>query len=558
MDIKKYINKKICEMFNVESVVIERPPKEEMGDFSLQCAPLRNEQMKSPIEVANYIKANFVDEENIFSDIKVMGPYINFYINYDLLSKNVIADIIEKKEKYGSNNQGKDDDLLIEHTSINPNAEPHMGRCRNSLIGDFVSNLFEFTGYNVEKHYFINDIGKKIALLVIGIETYGLKDDSFSSILDTYVKISNKAKEDEEIEQKAFDYLEKVETGNQEMVNKFKEITDKCVEGQIKIFDKLDIHFDVFTHESDFVYNNYLEEIINKLEKTGKLHEDELGRLYVDLSEYDIPTREPVLGLTRSNKTSLYPMRDIAYTIHKMNLNSKNNYIVLGEDQEVYMKQVSAVLDILGYKAPELISYSYVLLDGEKMSTSNGTLVLVTDFMKELKNILKQEFEKRNLEIDEEKVNILANACVKFTMLNVSKNKIVNFNMENATSFAGESGIYILYSLVRINSILNNNKDVSLENTNIKFTTNIEQKLIRDLYDFPYVVDNLLKTLEPAHLTKYIFNLTQNFSRFYEEVNISNEEDLDLKASRIKLLECIKQTITNALTILGISTIDKM
>lgn len=558
MDIKKYISTKICEMFNVESVVIERPPKEEMGDFSLQCAPLRNEQMKSPFDVANYIKENFEDKENVFSDIKVMGPYINFYINYESLSKTVINDILDKKEKYGSNNQGKDDDLLIEHTSINPNAEPHMGRCRNSLIGDFVSNLFNFTGYNVERHYFINDIGKKIALLVIGIENYGLKDESFSSILDTYVKISNQAKEDETIEQKAFDYLEKVENGNEEMINRFKEITDKCVEGQIKIFNELNIHFEVFTHESDFVYNNYLEDILNKLDKTGKLHEDELGRLYVDLSGYDIPTREPVLVLTRSNKTSLYPMRDIAYTIHKIQLNPKNNFIVLGEDQEVYMKQISAVLDILGYKAPELISYSYVLLDGEKMSTSNGTLVLVTDFMKELKNILKEEFRKRNLEIDEEKLTILANACVKFTMLNVSKNKIVNFNMENATSFAGESGIYILYSLVRINSILNNNKDIDLENTNLKFTTNIEKKLIRDLYDFPFVVDNLLKTLEPAHLTKYIFNLTQNFSRFYEEINISNEKDLELKISRIKLLECVKIAITNALTILGISTIDKM
>lgn len=558
MDIKKYISKKICEMFNVESVVIEKPPKEEMGDFSLQCAPLRNEQMKSPFDVANYIKENFEDDEKIFNDIKVMGPYINFYINYESLSKTVINDILTKKQKYGSNNQGKDDNLLIEHTSINPNAEPHMGRCRNSLIGDFVSNLFKFTGYNVERHYFINDLGKKIALLVLGIEKYGLKGESFADILDVYVKISKEAKEDTTLEEKAFNYLEKVESGDVEMVSKFKDITDKCVSGQMKIFKELDITFDKFTHESDYVYNNYLSDILDKLKEKKRLREDELGRYYVDLEGYDIPTREPVLVLTRSNKTSLYPIKDIAYSIYKMNLNNKNNYIVLGEDQEVYMKQISAVLDILGYNSPKLISYSYVLLDGEKMSTSNGTLVLVTDFMRELKKILKEEFAKRNLEIDDEKLNILANACVKFTMLNVSKNKIVNFNIENATSFAGESGIYILYSLVRINSILNNNKDIEKNTTNIKFTTSIEQKLIRDLYDFPFVVDNLLKTLEPAHMTKYIFNLTQNFSRFYEEVNISKEEDQELKISRLKLLESIKITITNALTILGISTIDKM
>ena len=324
----------------------------------------------------------------------------------------------------------------------------------------------------------------------------------------------------------------------------------------MKIFSQLNISFDKFTHESDYVYGHYLNDILKKIDEKNRLREDENGRYYVDLEGYDIPTREPVLVLTRSNKTSLYPIKDIAYTIYKMNLNSKNNYIVLGEDQEVYMRQISAVLDILGYSSPKLISYSYVLLDGEKMSTCNGTLVLISDFIKELKRILRLEFLKRNLEVDEDKISILANACVKFTMLNVSKNKIVNFNIDNATSFAGESGIYILYSLVRINSILsNNNIDYS---GSIKFTTDIEKKLIRNLYDFSDVVDSLLNNLEPAHLTKYIFNLTQDFSRFYESVNISNESDICLKQSRLRLLECIKITLTNALSILGISTIDKM
>ena len=446
--------------------------------------------------------------------------------------------------------------LLIEHTSINPNAEPHIGRCRNSLIGDFMSNLYSFTGYEVERHYFINDIGKKIALLVIGIEKYGLKDDSFSSILDTYVKISNAAKDDESIDQKAFDYLKEVEDGNNEMISRFKEITDKCVDGQLKIFDKLNIHFDVFTHESDFVYNNYLEDILNKLDKTGRLHEDELGRLYVDLSGYDIPTKEPVLVLTRSNKTSLYPMRDIAYTIHKIELNSKNNFIVLGEDQEVYMKQISAVLDILGYKAPELICYSYVLLDGDKMSTSAGTVVLVTDFMKAVRETLIKEFEERNSEISEDKLNVLVNACIKFTMLNVSKNKIVNFNLENATSFTGESGMYILYSIVRINSILKNN-NIKLTNE-IKFNNDIEKKILKELSLFPEVIDSLLKSNEPAHLTKYIFNVAGLFSKLYEQVNITNESDIILKSSRIRLLQCVSKVLTNALKILGIETIEKL
>lgn len=180
--------------------------------------------------------------------------------------------------------------------------------------------------------------------------------------------------------QQAFDYLKKVEDVDKEMISRFKKITDKCVDGQLKIFDKLNIHFDVFTHESDFVYNNYLEDILNKLEKAKKLHEDEFCRLYVDLTGYNIPTKSPVIVLTRSNKTSLY-----------------------------------------------------------------------SD-----------------------------------------------------------------------------------------------------------VINELLRSNEPAHLTKYIFNVAGLFSKLYEQVNISNETDIVLKSSRIRLLNCISKVITSALKVLGIETIEKL
>ena len=281
---KDYIIKLVKEIIGDKNVVVEIPPKKEMGDYSVPCFSFKDDVNKNPLEIANKIKENISDEDGIFASVKTMGPYVNFYLNYDKVS-NIIKEILDKKSNYGSLNQGHNDALLIEHTSINPNAEPHMGRCRNSLIGDFLANLFKFVGYEVERHYFINDLGKKIALLVIGVEKYGLKTDSFSDILDVYVKISNEAKTDEALEQKAFDYLELVESGNQEMINKFKSITDKCVEGQMKIFNELEINFDVFTHESDYVYNNYLTNILNKIDEKGKLKLDENGRYYVDLSD---------------------------------------------------------------------------------------------------------------------------------------------------------------------------------------------------------------------------------------------------------------------------------
>lgn len=558
MNIKEYINEKVKNILHLsDNVVVEVPPKDDMGDYSIQCANYRTEELKSPMDVAKYISEHFVDDKHYFKDIKLMGPYINFYLNYDVLSSYVISVIENEKSSYGSSYEGEGDSLLVEHTSINPNAEPHIGRCRNSLIGDFLSNLYQFLGYSVERHYYINDLGKKIALLIIGIETYGLSDESFSSILDVYVKISKDVKEDSSIEEKAFLYLEKVESGDKEMIHKFKSITDKCVQGQLKIFAELNIHFDIFTHESDYVYDRSgIDAVLEKLKEKGRLKEDELGRYYVDLTGYDIPTKEPVLVLTRSNKTTLYPMKDILYTIYKMKRNPNHNFIVLGEDQAVYMQQISAVLDILGYSSPKLISYSYVLLDGGKMSTSGGTVVLVTEFMKAVKEKLEENLSSRGEVISSSDLQRLCNASIKFTMLNVSKNKIVNFNLEKSTSFTGESGIYILYSIVRINSILKNVEKTSTDN--LQFIHPIEHKIIRQLYQFPDVIQELLQSYEPAHLTKYLFNLTQLFSKFYEQITILHEEDIDLKASRVRLVCAIKTVLENGLKILGIDSIDHM
>ena len=220
------------------------------------------------------------------------------------------------------------------------------------------------------------------------------------------------------------------------------------------------------------------------------------------------------------------------------------------------MQQISAVMDILGYSAPQLISYSYVLLDGGKMSTSGGTVVLVTEFMKAVKEKLVLNLEERGEKINNKDLQKLCNASIKFTMLNVSKNKIVNFNLEKSTSFTGESGIYILYSIVRINSILKNN--ISVSSSEIKFNTAIEEKLILSLYKFSEVIEELLISYEPAHLTKYLFNLTQLFSKFYEQVNILHEEDPVLKSSRVRLVSCVKTVLENGLKILGIDSIEHM
>ena len=557
MNIKKYIAKEVQRILNIEDEInITLPPKEDMGDYTVVCFQYRNEKLKSPKDVADYLKDNFNDEKNYIKEIKVSGPYLNFFLNFDVVSSKIIEQIEKEKDHYGSLNQGDKKELLIEHTSINPNASPHIGRARNSIIGNFLTHLYKFVGYDITRHYFVNDIGKQISMLLVGVKKYKDIDNvKFSEILDLYVKINEESKQNPEVEKEVFYYLNELENGNEEVRDQFKKLTDICIEGQKEIFEQLNIHWDVFTHESDFVFEHKVDEILDKLKEKGKLNEDENGRLYVDLSGYDIPTKSPVLVLTREDKTSLYPLRDIAYTIYKLEQNSENNFIVLGEDQEVYMKQISSVLDILGYKSPKLICYSFILLNGGKMATREGNVVLLEDLIKILHDSIEKEFQERNITTDEDTIMTLVDACIKYTILGISRNKIVNFNIDEATSFSGNSGVYILYNIVRINSILNKNE---IKQTDIKYNHDIEHKILISLHEFPHEVNKLLETTEASHLVQYIFHLTKDFSKMYEEIHIQNEEDEILKNSRLRLINAIKITLTNALEILGIKTVDKM
>ena len=162
---------------------------------------------KNPVEIAkelaSKIKSKYIEK------IDVKGPYLNFYVNKGILAKDTVNEILKKKEKYGSSGIGKKEKLLIEHTSINPNASPHVGRARNALLGDSLVRLFRFQDYKVEVHYFVNDIGKQIAMLVLGAKG----KVTFDSLLETYVKFNQDFKKNPRLEKDVFDLLAKLENG---------------------------------------------------------------------------------------------------------------------------------------------------------------------------------------------------------------------------------------------------------------------------------------------------------------------------------------------------------
>lgn len=560
MEIMEKYQKQITDLIKkelpVSKIVITKPPNSKLGDLSLPCFSFAKELKKNPAEIANELKDK-IGNLYFIDRIKVTGGYLNFFFNRSVITEDIINEIRRKEDAYGSSMSGKGKKALIEHTSINPNASPHIGRGRNALIGDVIVRLLRFEGYEVDVQYFVNDIGKQIAMLVLGAKD--IPDITFENLLNIYIDINNRVKETPELENEVFDLLYKFENGDEEVRAEFRKIVNICITGQTEIFAKLDIKYDTFQYESEYIFDNKTDEILAELKKTGKLFEDPDGRLVLNQEEYNLPLKAPYFVLTRKDKTSLYPLRDIAYTIDKIKANSEKNFVVLGEDQKLYFKQISAALDLLNYKSPSSVHYSFVLLSDGKMSTRNGAVVLLEDFMKEAVHKSLDHMRANKEKIDEKIAQAIAYGAVKYAILKVGNEKNVTFDWETALSFEGDSGPYLQYSYARINSIFKKYGSELPANIDLKvLKEESEFELVKELGNFENVVSKALEESKPNLLANYVYGLTRKFSTFYHECSVLNAENEEVKKARLALLDAVRQVIKNCLSLLGIDVVEYM
>jgi len=384
---KQEIIKQLVKQTNLKASeiekVLERPPSLEMGDYAFPCFILSKKLKKNPNQIAEDIAAKLGINKDI-EKIEVKGAYVNFYINKKKLAEHVI----NINNSYGKQKQGEK--ILLEHTSVNPNASPHVGRTRNSIIGDSIYRILSFLGNKVERHYYVNDVSKQIAMLALVFKP----SDKFDDLLNKYVEINKKIEDNPKLEEQVFELLHKFEHKDKKTTALFKKIVDTAVKGQKKLFSDIGIDFDYFDYESTYMEES--KHIVKELEKTGKVFIDEFGRKILDQKLTGLITKmkSPVLVLTRNDGTGLYIIRDLAYTIEKCK--KGRNIIVLGEDQKLYFEQLAEALKLINKPVPEVVHYSFVLLKGiGKMATRRGEVVLLEEFLNHALKKAEQGIKKR-------------------------------------------------------------------------------------------------------------------------------------------------------------------
>ena len=535
-------------------------PDNQTGDIGLACFCFSKTLRIAPEDIAR--RLTDIPYPPVVAEVSTAGPYLNFTLDRPSFATDLIHDIFEEGESYGSSGEGRGKRVLLEHTSINPNASPHIGRSRNGLIGDTLAHLFRFEGYEVDVHYYVNDIGKQIGLLVL--HTKDREKLDFHDILDLYVEANRRAEQDPAFEAEGLDLLMRMEQGDTDVAKAFASIVDICLHGQLAVLGRLGLRYDTFDRESSFLGDPRMDSAIAVLRGKEAIFTDDQGREVLDLSKlgYDREDGRYIV-LRRANGSTMYMYRDIAYTLEKIDRGGDLNLIVLGEDHKTYFTQMETIVRALGEKPPEAIHYSYILLKEGKMSTRQGNVVLLEDFLDEAIRHARERVDEQWPDLHEEDRNDIARiigiGAVRYAILSVRPNRNVIFDWDTALSFTGDTGPYIQYSCTRIASILRK-YGVPPETSpkSVTVSHEAEWNLILRLAQVPLDIEASLRTRNPALIATTSLDVARKFSMFYNTCPVLGAENDTIRESRIALCIATRRVLMNLLKLLGIEAPERM
>ncbi len=495
------------------------------------------------IDLAEGLRHPFV------SDISMTGSFLNIKLDRERTTEFIVSNLTE--DHYSEIAKGGK--VLLEHTSINPNASPHVGRARNAVIGDALVGLMRACGSEVEVHYFVNDFGKQIALLLVQLGTGGIGSISFDDVLAEYVKVNERAKADATVGENALDWLSRAESGDSPALEELKAIASHSLAGQLRILAQLGIAYDYFDFESDLLVSDSLNWIEKRLWEIGIAFVDEHGRTVADLSKIGF-TRDDgrYLVLRRANGSSMYVLRDLAYNMEKIRRCSEGrNIVVLGEDHKLYMEQVSLILTALGLVPPEQVYYAYVSLRDGKMSTRNGNVVLLDDFLRQAQQLALQRCRTANPDLTDEDIHEIAgkvaNAAVRFSLLRAAPTKAIVFDLDEALRFEGATGPYLQYTAVRLRSILSRGQGLKRENKGVSDAL-WSVALLLDTYET--CLRETVERLHPGILCDYLLRLAKSVNQYYANERVILDESV--AAPAFDVVRSAERVLTHGLDALGV------
>lgn len=561
IEVAKSLKEKI-EDLSLEEIVglIETPPNSEMGDYAFPCFRLAKVFRKAPNMIAADL-AESIEAKDAISKVEPAGGYVNFFVNKSQLAKNVINDVLTQGEKYGHSELGKDETVIVEFSSPNIAKPFHIGHIRTTVIGNALYKIYDSQGYNTIRINHLGDYGTQFGKLIVSFKKWGDKKtveaNPIPELLKLYVRFHEEAESHPEMEDEARAWFTKLENNDEEAKELWQWFREESLKEFARVYELLDVEFDSYAGES--FYSDKMDKVIDAIKGKGLLKESK-GANIVDLEEYNMP---PAL-ITKNDGSTLYMTRDLAAAIYRKETYDFDKCIyVVGSQQNLHFEQWFKVIELMGFDwAKDLVhvGFGMVALEEGTMSTRKGRVVFLEDVLKQAIEKTKETMldKNPNAENVDEIAKQVGVGAVVFQELSNSRIKDYTFSWERTLSFEGETGPYVQYTHARCCSVLRKaNMDVTADVDYSVLSDADSSEVLKLIASFNDSILAAMRKNEPHIVTRFVLDLAQAFNKFYHD-NPILVDDVEVKKARVSLVAATKQTIENALSILGMGAPERM
>ncbi len=532
------------------------------GDLSLPCFPFAKQLGRNPVEIAEQLASSLSGD----FEVAAAGGYLNFKAKSEWLARNIMSiDLVPG-----------DTEVLIEHTSANPNGPFHVGRARNAILGDTLVRLNRLYGNEVRAEYYVDDMGKQVGVLAWALSN--LSKQQVDEILDDVDSINPRwaGKKDhetvrwyqaaqslrsngdvEDIEEAIGKLVHASEHGDDAVLAQFEQAYKPVLDGMLETLSRLGIEFDTFTKESEFVVNGSVSALMDRLESLEIHGVADNGAHFLDLGQRGLKGKTDFF-YRRGDGSSLYATRDIAY--HMWKWQQCDNLInILGEDHKLQAKQVGMTLTELGEKVPNVMFYAFIKLPEGKMSTRKGNVVFMDDLLEEAKAQAASVVRELRSDLSDDEINLIGEAvgvsAVRFNIVKVSPEKGFTFRWEEALSFEGESAPFVMYSHTRACSIARKvGRDAKFDS--IGEIPGAMHEMLRVMSNYVDKLEQSVTENKPHIFALYLLELATAYNSFYRDCHVIKDGEVD--EFNYAVSEKARELLRNGMIGVGIIPLESM
>jgi arginyl-tRNA synthetase len=547
----------------------ELPPREIDADLALPCFGLSKTLRKSPSAIAEELASSLTwPEDGLIERAEADSGYLNLFYHPERFARKVLVEVGQRGDRYGASERGSGQSVLIDFSSPNIAKPMSVGHLRSTLIGDSLSRLYSFQGYQTVGTNHLGDWGTQFGKLIVAYQKWGdeeaLLRDPIQELLRLYVHFHSRSEKEKTLEEEAREAFRLLEEGDLRIRGLWGRFRTLSLREFEKIYRTLGVTFDEWSGES--AYNEQTGSMIDEAVKKGVAVESE-GALIIPLTQEGIAT--PMV-LRKRDGTSLYATRDLAAARFRIERYHPVLMIyVVGAEQKLHFQQLFAALRKLGYSSVrcEHVDFGLMSLPEGRMSTRKGRVVFLEEVIEEAILRAKAILEAKNPELSpserEEVARMVGVGALKYNDLSQNRIKEVTFDWEKMLSFEGDSAPYLQYTHVRAVSILRKaglgpGSTRSVAKGELLFRRPEEIRLAKTLARFPEVVRSAADLFFPHLVANFLFRLAQEFHAFYQQVPVLRAEGEEERFTRLAMVQGVAAITRRGLFLLGIEAPERM